>query len=580
MNDRTTTLLPMPRSVVQLEGTHRLGDDTALETPGATSSERSRYQRLLRFLPFNLEGDGTRSRLSIRVDIALPAGEYQLTVDHPGVSIVGSDPDACAAGLHVLRQLLPSESMRLGGSHDVEWQLPACRIDDGAAVSWRGVLLDVARHFVPVREVLRLIDMMALHRLNRLQLHLTDDQGWRLESRLFPALHEIGGSRERTQRSDRREALVFDETPHGGFYTHRDAAEIIRYAADRGIVVIPEIEFPGHAGAMAAAYPEHCVPAGRSHRVMGEWGINDALVSPMPSTREFVADLLGEVCDLFPSPWIHVGADESRLSVWEADPAIAAYARAEFGGSIRRLFADFVEHICSVLRRHDRTTITWDDAFAVTGSAPQGSVIMAWRGLEVARRAAAAGHQVVLAPVMPLYFDYAQSDHDDEPLSNGGPITIDDVRSFEPIPLHWSAAEASRVLGAQVQLWSEWVPDTRSVEYLLFPRTCAFAEVVWSGRSSLGDDTWDQRLDAHLGRLDEACVEYRPLKGPRPWQRGGQGWRRNRTYEPISAKMAELRRAADAGGIAFVDDLIDEPLSRQSDESHTTSEVESTGEGA
>jgi hexosaminidase len=546
-------VVPAPVHVDARPGRHVIGPDTRLECHLDDASASS-AERVLRFLPFSLRGDGQRSRITLRCDPALGPGASRLDVDTSAVHVVAGDHEGLVRALHVLRQLLPDDAFRLRPTTAVEWALPCCHVEDRPALGWRGLLLDVARHFMPVRDVLRYVDLMAVHGLNRLQLHLTDDQGWRLESHRYPRLHEVGSHRTRSQRSHFHEPPSYDDTPHGGYYTRGDIREIVDHATDRGIVVVPEIELPGHAGALAAAYPEHAVPRGIDHDVLGTWGINHVLTSPLPDTADFLAGVLDEVCDMFPSPWIHVGADESRLDVWEADRDVAAYVARTAGGDIRRAFAHFVAGLATTLATRSRTMVTWDDAFAATGGAPDGTVVVAWRGLEVAQRAAASGHPVVLAPVMPLYFDYFQDVDVREPLAIGGPVTLDDVLAFDPSPPDWSDAELDQRLGVQAQLWTEWVPDTRAADYLLFPRLCAFAEVAWRG-APVDPEPWRTALERHLGRLRAAGVEYRPFGGPQPWQEGGTGWRRSRQLESMASKLAKLDVAARHGDIAFGDEL-------------------------
>lgn len=241
--------------------------------------------------------------------------------------------------------------------------------------------------------------------------------------------------------------------------------------------------------------------------------------------------------------------DESRLSVWHDDDETMAYALSIGVGSARELFAKFLTGLSVVVRDRGRTMITWDDAFAAAPEAGAGAVVMAWRGLGIAQRAASAGRDVVLAPVVPLYFDYSQADDEREPLAIGGPISVDDVARFDPSGAGWTDAQRHRVLGAQAQLWTEWVASEREIDFALFPRLCAFAEIAWTGAPAASG--FSGRLTAHLHRLDAAGVEYRPLDGPCPWQQGGTGRRAHRSPWPLNGMLARLERAALTGTVAF-----------------------------
>lgn len=482
---------------------------------------------------------GETGVIAVERDPSLGAESYTLEVTARGVRIAAGDRSGAFYAGQTLRQLLPASAFRTVA--EAGWSIPLCQVQDTPRFSWRGAHLDVARHFMPKREVLRMVDLMAAHKLNRLHLHLVDDQGWRVESRRYPRLHEVGSHRPRTATNHYHEEPAFDDVPHGGYYTLDDLAEIGAYARARAVTVVPEIDVPGHASAILAAYPELDARATGGRRpepfeVLERWGISPAILSPLPGTVDFLAGVIDEIlAALGTTPYVHIGGDECVLDDWAASPEIVAF-QGELGlENLGDLHAWFLRRLADVLAERGSRAVVWDEAF-VSGMLRPDTIVMPWRGPGVARRAAAAGYDVVQTPLFPLYFDYAEAASEREPVAIGDTITVADVAAFEPAPGSWTAAERERVLGAQFQLWSERLPDGRAVDYRAWPRGCALAEVTWSGSAGAGFDT---RLEAHLGRLDALGVEYRPPTGPRPWQLGGSGRMRHR---PGVVRVADVMR--------------------------------------
>ncbi|MEV0972834.1 beta-N-acetylhexosaminidase [Microtetraspora glauca] len=480
-------------------------------------------------------------------DPGLGAEAYALAITPDEVRIVAADPAGAFYAGQTLRQLLPVEAFRSVPLPGTEWRVPCGRIEDSPAFSWRGAHLDVSRNFLPKREVLRMIDLLALHKLNRLHLHLVDDQGWRLESRAFPLLHEVGAHRSQTVTSFYGEEPTYDGVPHGGYYTLRDLSEIGAYARARAVTVVPEIDVPGHASAILAAYPSLGATPGEAHRVLDRWGISPAILSPLPATVDFLATVFDEIIDALGTvPYLHIGGDECVLDAWAASAEITAY-QAELGlGSPADLHAWFLRRLADLLAERGSRAVVWDEAF-VSGMLREDTLVMPWRGAGVGRRAAAAGHEVVATPVFPMYFDYAEAASAEEPLAIGETITVADVAAFEPAPATWDDAERARVAGLQFQLWSERIPDGRTLDYRAWPRGCAAAEIGWTGGPA--PSSFPDRLARHLERLDAFGVEYRPLEGPRPWQRGG-GARRHRPgaieIHDVMRHLDELTLTADS----------------------------------
>ncbi|MEV7010457.1 beta-N-acetylhexosaminidase [Streptosporangium sp. NPDC051022] len=438
-------------------------------------------------------GGPGQERIVLALDDGLEPEGLRLRVTPSGVWITGGDPAGVFYGAQTFRQLLPPAALRRGRVAGAPMTAPATEIEDRPRYGWRGCMLDVARHFMPKADLLRFIDLLALHKLNVLHLHLTDDQGWRLEIAKYPRLTSVGGWRPSSMLGSRQHGLHLDR-PHGGFYTADDAREIVAYAAERFVTVVPEIDFPGHTQAAVAAYPRFGV---RPTEVRTTWGVSeDVLDVTSAEALGFCRDVLDEVMELFPGAHIGIGGDECPGDPVSREAFVSALA----------------EHVIG----RGRTPYAWDEILEC-GAVP-GVTVAAWRGPRAAVVAARAGHRVVSCPDMSVYLDYRQSELPDEPVPVGPPLTLWDVHAFDPVPDGLSAEERSRVIGAQCNVWTEHMDGTRAVDYMVFPRLCAFAEVVWSaGRTPYPEFT--RRLETHSARLDALGVEYRPDAGPHPWQR-------------------------------------------------------------
>jgi hexosaminidase len=353
---------------------------------------------------------------------------------------------------------------------------------------------------MPKAGVLRFLDLMAVHRLNVLHLHLTDDQGWRVEVPAFPLLTSVGAWRAGSWVGRPPDGTPgHDGRPHGGYYTVDDLREIVAYAAERQITVVPEIDVPGHSQAAIAAYP-WLGATGRPLEVLTRWGINDNILAVNSRTVDFYRDVLTHVAGIFPSQVICVGGDEVPTTQWAADPA----GVAELGlSSVDDLRGWFLGKLAAHLESLGRRALAWDDA----GPLPRSTIIGAWLSTD----AIAAGHEVVLCPEEHVYLDHRQSDHPDEPTPVGYLRTLADVYTYEPL-------ESPQVLGVQAQVWTEHLDNARRVDYAAFPRLAAFAEVAWSRQERDYEEFLARLVRYHLPVLDALGVEYRPLAGPHPWQ--------------------------------------------------------------
>jgi len=447
--------------------------------------------------------------VAARIDPALPAEGYRLTVDEFGVDLAGGSAAGVFYGRQTLRQLLPPAALRHGVTGPLT--VPAVRISDAPRFAWRGVLLDVARHFMPIADVLRFVDLMAFHKLNVLHLHLTDDQGWRIEIPGRPRLTSVGAWRSRSMLGSRSHGR-YDQRPHGGYYTADDLREIVGYAAERHVTVVPEIDLPGHMQAAIAAYPE--LGNGARPAVRESWGVSSHLLNVSDETLDFCRDVLDQVCAIFPSTLIGIGGDECPPDEWRASGAVQDRMRAEGLPDVRALHGWFIARMAEHLSGHGRRVYGWDEI--LDGGAPPGATVAAWRGVGQTVRAARAGHDVVSCPDLFVYLDYRQSDDPGEPTPVGTRLSLADVYGFDPVPAGLTDDEARQVIGGQANVWTEHMESARRVDYMAYPRLCAFAEAVWSpGPRDFADFT--ERLTPHLARLDALGVNYRPMAGPRPW---------------------------------------------------------------
>ncbi|MEU2685822.1 beta-N-acetylhexosaminidase [Streptomyces hygroscopicus] len=472
---------------------------------------------------------GARDTVTLRIDAALEPEGYRLTVADGRVEIAGGTAAGVHWGTQTLRQLLGPDAFRrapLGGAPAAR-ELAERTVTDAPRFAWRGMMLDVARHFMPKDGVFAYLDLLAAHKLNVFHFHLTDDQGWRVEIRRYPKLTGTGAWRERTKLGHRASPL-WDERPHGGYYTQDDIREIVAYAAERHITVVPEIDIPGHSQAAIAAYPElgnTDVIDTASFGVWTTWGVNPNVLSPTDNTLRFYEHVLEEVLELFPGDFVHIGGDECPKDQWKASPAVQERIRALGLADEDQLQSWFIRHFGRWLAERGRRLIGWDEILeggAPGAPLPEGAVVSSWRGYAGGVAAARAGHDVVMCPEQQVYLDHRQAPGEDEPVPIGYVRTLEDVYRFEPVPPQLTGSGADRVLGAQANVWTEVLEDRRRVDYQTFPRLAAFAEVVWSTLppSPARDfEEFEGRMEAHYARLDALGVSYRPPAGPLPWQR-------------------------------------------------------------
>ncbi|MEE1928106.1 beta-N-acetylhexosaminidase [Streptomyces sp. TRM 70351] len=453
---------------------------------------------------------------------------YRLTVEETGVLLEGADAAGLFWAAQTFRQLLdPAAFRRAPLGADRRWTVPCVSVSDAPRFSWRGFMLDVSRHFTPKEGVLRYLDLLAAHKLNVFHFHLTDDQGWRVEIERYPRLTQVGGCRSRT-RVGHRASDLWDERAHGGRYTQDDIREIVAYAAERHITVVPEIDIPGHSQAAIAAYPElgntDTVDTG-ALEVWTDWGVSPNVLAPSDTVLRFYENVLEEVLGLFPSKFVHIGGDECVKDQWRASAAAQARMRELGLPDEEALQSWFIRHFDRWLTARGRRLIGWDEILeGGTGGATglsAGAAVSSWRGYAGGISAARAGHDVVMCPEQQVYLDFRQDGGADEPVPIGYVRTLADVHAFEPVPPELAGTPQERhVIGAQANMWTEVAESQQRLDYQVFPRLAAFAETVWSGPDRPAWPDFARRMDgAHYARLDALGVGYRPPAGPHSWQR-------------------------------------------------------------
>lgn len=498
----TPSIIPLPARMTVEQGSYAISAASVIHVkPGDRAAEDAAHylaDLLVRTrglsLPVVEDASATsRGDIVIRSDAAASVSQaegYVLDVDAHGINISARDAAGVFYGAVSAWQLLTPDAAK--GAVGV----PYVHIVDWPRFAWRGLMLDVARHFEPPGEVKRMLDAMAQHKLNVFHWHLTDDQGWRLEIRRYPKLTQVGAWRQPPGA---------DATPYGGYYTQAEVRDIVAYAAARHITVVPEIDMPGHAQAAVAAYPEIGV-TGERPAVSIDWGVNPYLFNVDDHTIGFLHNVLDEVMELFPSTFIHVGGDEAIKNQWQASTAVQARMHSLGLKDENALQSWFIERMGQYLAQHGRRLIGWDEI--LEGGVPPSASVMSWRGTQGAIDAARLGHDVVLSPAPTLYLDNLQSARDDEPSGRLSVQTLATVYGFETVPASLSAEQARHVLGAQANIWAEYLTAPWQVEHAAFPRMDALAETVWTPAKARRFDDFLARLPAQFDRYDQLGIAY------------------------------------------------------------------------
>jgi hexosaminidase len=544
-------IVPRPAHLERVAGDFALTATTRIVASGGALAEAAMLRDYLRpatgfDLPIVASDSSNAIRLKLDSKLAKLGKEgYRLSSDTRGVTITAANPAGLFYGAQTLRQMLPADIYRKAEVRR-SWPLAAVRIEDQPRFAWRGSHLDTVRHFMPKTFVMKHLELLAQNKMNVFHWHLTDDQGWRIEIKRYPLLTQVGAWRSETQLTRMPgdpPGLRYDGQPHGGFYTQDDIREVVAYAAARHITVVPEIEMPGHARAAIAAYPGLGNKPDQKLTVGREWGVIPEVFNAEESTVQFLQQVLDEVLVLFPGQYIHVGGDECPKIEWAHSPAALvrmkqlklvpeattlqdlqdykdAQGKPAEHPALHQLQSWIIGQMDVYLTQHGRRLIGWDEI--LDGGLAPGATVMSWRGEEGGLKAASAGHDVVMTPERDTYLDYYQADPATpgfrEPPGARQVTTLQRVYAYEPVPAKLPPELAHHVLGSQVQLWTEFMPDGRHVEYMAWPRMLAMAENLWTPKALKDFPQFEQRLAPALQRLDAQDVNYRTADGPR-WPR-------------------------------------------------------------
>ena len=438
------------------------------------------------------------------LDAGLPAEAYNMDITPARLLIEYGDGAGLFYAMQTLFQLLPAEIFAPTRQHGVRWEVPCVEIEDAPRFPYRGMHLDCCLHFFSVEFLKKYIDVMALHKVNRFHWHLTEDQGWRLEIKKYPLLTEKGQWRKETVIGSLSSG-VYDGQPYGGYYTQEEVRDIVRYAAERYVTIIPEIEMPGHALAAIACYPELSCGLEDHYETATRWGIFKQVFCPKDETFAFLEDVMDEVFELFPSELVHIGGDECPKASWKQCPHCQALIKKLGLKDEFELQSWFIQRMEKYINAKGHQIIGWDEILQ-GGLAPNAKV-MSWLGEEGGIKAAQQHHEVVMAPYPKYYLDYWQADPDSEPLAMGGPTLLRTMYEYNPVPEVLTPEEQRYIIGVEGCVWTEYMPTPARVEYMAWPRMCAIAEAGWS-RSPKDWDRFTRSLEAHLVRLDYLDVGY------------------------------------------------------------------------
>jgi hexosaminidase len=514
------SIIPLPESMTVRDGVFALRPETPILVEGkskATGKFLAERLRASTGFAFPVKSPGTSTAGAIWLttkgsDPSLGAEGYELTVTPDSVLIRAPEEAGLFYGVQSLLQLLPPEVFSAQPASGVKWEAQCVEIKDRPRFPWRGMLLDVSRHFLTKPEVEQILDALAIHKINVFHWHLTDDQGWRIEIKKYPRLTEVGAWRKDIGLGwhlDPKASTAYGpDGRYGGFYTQADIREVVRYAAARHITIVPEIEMPGHSGAALAAFPQlTCVDGSGQLSADGDSGnADDVYCVGNEETFTFLQNVLKEVFALFPSKYIHVGGDEVSTDHWSKCEKCQARKKTEGLKNDRQLESYLIQRIEKFINAHGRTLVGWSEIRE--GGLAKNAVLMDWIG--GATEGAREGHDVVMSPNEECYLDHYQSrNHATEPHAIGGFLPLSEIYAYEPIPKNLEAEFQSHILGAQGNLWTEFIPNLRHAEYMIFPRESALAEITWSPKNARNFDDFVRRLATDDRRLDAMGVNYR-----------------------------------------------------------------------
>lgn len=508
-------IIPEPVEMSIGEGFFEFNEETRFVTTHQVQKELVALltQRLSQSAGFEPTIVGTAPNsnfVSFNVDPQFDEEAYRLLVTTNSVEIFAGETSGFLYALETLRQLLPPEIESSKLQAKTVWTIPTLEINDYPRYPWRGLMLDVSRHFFEKEYILQTLDRMALFKLNTLHLHLVDDQGWRIEIKKYPKLTEIGGFRvdqEEKHWDARNKNRPGEKATYGGFYTQEDIKEIVAYAHDRSITVVPEIEMPAHVMSALTAYPEFscfgdaiAVPSG------GVWPITDIYCPGREETFEFLENILIEVMELFPSKYIHVGGDEATRTNWEKCSHCQRRMKEEGLENTAELQSYFIRRMERFISSKNRILLGWDEI--IEGGLAPGATVMSWRGFQGGWEASEQGHDVVMTPGDYVYLNQYQGNPDYEPIAFGGYVPLNKVYGFDPMVDSMSQDQRKHILGSQANLWSEFVTNKKESEYMLFPRLVALSEALWTPKEKKSWEGFSEKIPSLFKRLDMMDITY------------------------------------------------------------------------
>ena len=506
-------LIPLPLNLTQGTGEFTFTSETKIVMKTNSLEVKNACDFFLEIINRSTSlniGYGTTSTSPVYVELnpqIAHAEGYYLKVTPKDITIQAQTPTGIFFALQTLRQLLPPEIESSAAVSGRAWTIPEVAISDEPRFAYRGLLLDVTRHFYPISDIKRYIDLMVIYKFNHLQLHLTDDQGWRIEIKKYPKLHTVGAWRKETLIGHIDvKPHVYDGIPHGGFYTQEELKELVQYAAARHITIVPEFDMPGHASAILAAYPEYaCIDS--VFQVRGDWGIFPNVLCPREETFTFIENILDEIMNIFPGKYIHIGGDECPREQWQRSDFCKNLMKQYNYEHYDQLQTLFMRRISDYIKSCGRYAIGWDEI--IDGGAIEGATIMSWRGEQGGITAAKHGNNVIMTPHRNCYFDYYQWRlRDEEPLAQGGYLPLSMVYQYDPVHKELTDSQKQFILGTQANLWTEYIKDFRHVEYMAYPRVCAIAEVAWTPVDKKSYNNFLIRLREYSKRLEIMNVNF------------------------------------------------------------------------
>ena len=508
-NSKTTgidhfNIIPYPTKLTSKKGFFEINAATKIVANDAAKKVGEQFAAKLKIatgFDLILEKNREQNTIIFELDENIKHSEgYTLNVSNDEILAKAKTEKGLFYAMQTLRQLMPIQFENQTVTKNIEWKVPAVEIADEPRFVYRGMHLDEARHFHGMETVKEFIDQLAYHKMNYFHWHLTDDQGWRIEIKKYPKLTEISSQRNGTLIGHYNDTpQQFDGKKYGGFYTQEQIKEIVAYAAERHITVVPEIEMPGHAQAVLAAYPELSCEPNKTFEVWQKWGVSDNVFCPNEATFAFLEGVIDEVVELFPSKYIHVGGDECPKTKWKESTFCQNLIKEKGLEDEHGLQSYFIQRMEKYINSKGKQIIGWDEI--LEGGLAPNATVMSWRGIEGGIEAAKQKHDVIMTPTSHCYLDYYQSTHADEPLAIGGFLPLKKVYEYEPIPEELTAEDAKHVLGTQVNLWTEYIPTKEKLQYMAFPRLCAIAEVAWSTKDVRNFDKFIPRIAAHIERL-------------------------------------------------------------------------------